>query len=114
MNQIRLFDSRLPQMLQGAIIFSYFNAFWGIIGLLSGATAFSLIWIASALGAVGIANHRKWGYYLCLVASVLYLVLIFLLWSLNFGIIFNILFGVFLVALLLHPMSQAYVRRYFR
>jgi len=104
-------------MLQGAIIFSYINAFWALLGLLTGTSGLALIWLLGGAGGVGIANHRKWGYYGALVAGLAYLtlqVLALFVWTMSFGVLLNLLFGVFLVALLLHPSSRAYVSQYFR
>lgn len=118
MSDLRFFDPRLPQMLQGAIIFAYINAFWGVLGLLSGGSSpISLLWLAGAGGAVGIANHRKWGWALSLVVAIIGLVLqimTLLVWHGSFSMMLNLLFAVFLVALLGHPTSRLFVKRYFR
>ena len=105
-------------MLQGAIIFAYINAFWGVLGLLGGgASLVSLLWLAGAAGAVGIANHRKWGWALSLAVAVIGLVLqvlVLAMWHGRFSMMLNLLFAVVLVALLAHPTSRLYVKRYFR
>jgi hypothetical protein len=118
MSDIRFFDPRLPQMLQGAIIFAYINAFWGLLGLFGGGTSLiSLLWLAGAAGAVGIANHRKWGWALSLVIAIVGLafqILLLAVWHGSLSMMLNLLFAVFLVALLAHPTSRLYVKRYFR
>lgn len=118
MSDLRFFDPRLPQMLQGAIIFGYMNAFWGILGLLGGgASLISLLWVGGAAGAVGIANHRKWGWSLSLVLALgglILQVLSLVVWHGSFSMMLNLLFAVFLVALLGHPSSRMYVKRSFR
>lgn len=117
MSQNKWFNPQLPQMLQGAVLFSYLNAFFALIGLLSGASGIEFIILLGGLGAWGIANERRWGYYLCLVVGIVYLVvqlLFFFLYPFAFSPMLNLLFSIFLVGLLLHPISRSYQRIYFR
>ena len=115
MSSRRWFDPSLPQTLQGAVLFSYLNAGIALLSLFSGATI-SLIILLGGVGAFGIANERKWGYVLCLVAALIFLVLqmaAFFFGPFIFSTMLNLVFSVFLVALLLHPMSRSYQRIYF-
>ncbi len=117
MSTQRWFNPQLPQMLQGAVLFSYVNAAFAVIALLSGASAIEMVIVLGGVGAFGIANERKWGYVLCLVASIVFLVLqvmFFFIWPFVFSSMLSLLFSVFLVALLLHPTSRSYQRIYFR
>ena len=117
MRNMQWFNNRLPQMLQGAIVFSYLNAAMAIIFGLGQLGFYSLIAVLGGLGGFGIANERKWGYRLCVGVSIVFLllqVLAFFRFPFNFGVMLNLLFGVFLVALLLHPISRSYQRIYFR
>jgi len=117
MAQTRWFNPHLPQMLQGAILFSYLNAAFALLALLSGGTPLEFIIFLGGLGAWGIANERRWGYYLCLVVGIVYLVvqvLLFFIAPFIFSVMLNLLFSVFLVGLLLHPISRSYQRLYFR
>jgi hypothetical protein len=91
--------------------------------------AFSLIWvlfgayplvIVLALGAAGygVANERRWGYWLGIVLTGLsvfiYLyVLVAFSSGVAFGTIINLLFTLVLLALFLHPQSREYQRIWF-
>jgi hypothetical protein len=114
------FDSSQPQTLQGAVIFSYLNAafalFYALVGLSSGSLLLPVL-LGAAIGAIGIANERRWGYRLCLVCAVLYLlvwILIVVTFGLSLQIAINLLFALLLVGLLLHPQSREYQRIWFR
>jgi len=93
----------------------YWNALLGFVfGVISGGVAgiLLLLFVADIAGGYGVANERKWGYHVALVASVLPLVLLV---AAGFsGGIFYVLFEVALVALLLHPMSRRYYKIWFR
>ena len=114
MNEHRFFNPHQPQTLQSAVILSYIEA---VLGLLSGFFGLPL-GIALAAGAFGIANEKKWGYAVAVVAAILQiLVLVFFvgLGVLNqIGGLFNFLFDALLVGLLLHPMSRDYQRIWFK
>ena len=74
---------------------------------------------AEVLGGYGIANERKWGYIVGLVAAFLPLVLLILAIvagaSLVLGLgVIGIIFQIALVALLLHPQSREYQRIWFK
>ena len=112
------FNPRLPETLQGAILFSYLNAGFAIFGIITGiGNAFDLILLVGALGAVGMANQRKWGYRLaCAVAIINFLLqlLIFATYGFGFGYMINLVFSIFLIALLFNVTSRTYQRSYFR
>ncbi len=98
------------------MLFSYINAAIAVFGLLSGASPLALVIVLGGIGAFGIANERRWGYYLCIVAASCYLVIQILLFFVSpfiFSSLLNLLFSVFLMALLLHPMSRSFQRIYF-
>lgn len=124
----------LPQTLQIAVLLLYFRA---VFTLLFGAddqiqVVFPfddllrvLLTAAMVAGAYGIANTRKWGYALALVAAFAPLVARLLL---GFGIsfdldvgavspldydVFGLLFEVALAVVLLHPQSREYQKSYF-
>jgi hypothetical protein len=105
-----------PQTLQIAVFLLYFDAFFNALyGLTEGALLLLLAAAAGAFGAYGIANERKWGYGLSLVAAfspfLLNLAYGFPLLS---GGTLNLLFEIALIALLLHPMSRDYQRIWFK
>jgi len=117
MSDRRFFDPSLPQTLQGAVLFSYLNGAIAVLSLLSGATLIELVIVLGGVGAYGIANERRWGYYLCLAAAIAFLLVqiaFFFVYPFVFASMINLLFSGFLVALLLHPASRSYQRIYFR
>jgi glucose-6-phosphate-specific signal transduction histidine kinase len=109
-----------PQTLFIATIVMYINAVFGL--LFGGVLNFSgsIIWLILGLAlilapvgaALGIANEKKWGYWLGVILTgltVLYIVAHFVATD-----IITLLFYVALLALLLHPMSRNYYRTWFR
>jgi hypothetical protein len=120
MDERKWFDRSQPQTLQSAVLLSYFNAalalFYALVSLGS-ASYLTIILLGAAVGAIGIANEKKWGYWLCVVCASLYLLfwllLIVAFHIFTFGIVLNVLFAVVLMVLLLHPMSREYQRIWF-
>jgi hypothetical protein len=120
--QLQWFDRSQPQTLQNGVVLAYFQAvltlFFTLIG--GGGGLALLIAIAPALalggGAFGIANSKKRGYWLAVVASIVIFGLY--LWALwlgaGFGIILDLLFSGVTVALLLHPLSRSYQKIWFK
>ncbi len=120
MDERKWFDNTQPQTLQSAVLLSYLNAalsvFFSLLHLGLGSVLLAVV-LGGALGAIGIANDKKWGYWLCVVCAVLYaLAWLALLVGgfLGFNTLLNLLFAVVLVVLLLHPMSREYRRIWFR
>lgn len=112
------FNSRLPQTLQGVIFFSYLNAVFALLAILSGwASPLNLLLLVGALGAVGIANERRWGYFACAIVAVLFLflqVVSFVFYGVSFSSMVTLIFSLFLLALIFNPASRSYQRKYFR
>jgi hypothetical protein len=111
----RWFDSTQPQTLQGAVMLSYVIAAFGVLSLLSGAYPEV---IALGLGAAGygVANERRWGYWLGIVLAGLN-VFVALLWVIETGfslLIVNLMLMVVLFALFVHPQSREYQRIWFK
>ncbi|MGI8493285.1 MAG: hypothetical protein ACR2NJ_11120 [Acidimicrobiales bacterium] len=109
----RWLDRTQPQTLQIATIVMYINA---AFGLLSGEVFWvplgTVLVIGSIAAGFGIANERKWGYWLGVAVAVLPLVLIA---TGRFGATFiSLLFEIALVAVLLHPQSREYQKTWFR
>jgi hypothetical protein len=113
----RWLNPSLPPTLQGAMLFSYLNAAFSLFFMLvGGASLIGLILLVGGFGAYGIANEKRWGYQVCLVVAIVYLVLqlfFFLLFPVLFSELLTLLFTGILVALLLHPLSRSYQRIYF-
>lgn len=114
------FDTTQPQTLQSAVLLSYLNAalalFYALISFGAGGPLL-LVLLGAAVGAIGIANERRWGYWLCLVCALVYLAvwaLIVVFYGISFTIVLNLLFALLLVYLLLHQQSREYQRTWFR
>jgi hypothetical protein len=123
MQRRRWLNQGQPQTLIIACFLLYFNAgaalLFGLSSSFAGVRAIDLLPIAAGvLGAYGIANERRWGYYLAIVVAFVPFV---------FGAIFNtdhnpfggaspitLLFEIALVALLLHPQSREYQKVWFK
>ena len=116
MNDNRWLNPNQPQTLYGATMLSYLD---GGFGLLYGLGSPLLMGIAVGLlvGGWGIANEKKWGYWVAVAAAVVQLGLLLLIFGLRvlgFPQIMNLMFDALLVGLLLHPMSRDYQRLWFR
>jgi hypothetical protein len=108
----RWVDRSQPQTLMMATVVMYINAVLGIGAfLVSLPLAFFLV-ICPVAAGWGIANEKKWGYWLGLAINVL--AVVYLLLRPGFGSVISLLFYIALVALLLHPESRSYRRTWFR
>jgi hypothetical protein len=109
----RWVDRTQPQTLMMATVLMYVNA---ALDLLLSIGAFSVIGLLLIVGQVGagwgIANEKKWGYWLGVALAVL--LVVFTVLHLSFGSIVSLIFYAALLALLLHPQSRAYRRTWFR
>lgn len=91
----------------------YFNA---VLDLIFGFGGFGILLpLAEALGAFGLANERKWGYWVALGAASLPVLLY--LQVIGSGVYFSALITLLvrgvIVAFLLHPASRSYKTVYF-
>ena len=107
-----------PQTLVIAVLLLYFDAVFTALfgGLFS---LFGLVFVvASAAAGYGIANERKWGYYLGIAIAVfgLYPYAAYFLrnGSLPAGSLIGLIFAVAKFALLIHPQSREYQRIWFK
>ena len=97
----------------------YIEAFFNVLSAFH-LPLFFLLAIGQVAGGVGIANEKRWGYYLAVgtSAAALYPLLLIVTGGLghlfSLDVILNFLFPVVLVALLVHPMSRQYQRIWFR
>lgn len=127
MSERRWFNPNVPQTLLIGQILLYFDAFWMVIGVMvgGGLGVLGLLALAAYLyGAYGIANEKKLGYQVAVLASFLPLALrlaVFLFgsadtsigWVLFTNNPINVIFEYALIALLLHPMSRDYQKIWF-
>ena len=126
MSERRWFNPNVPQTLYIAQFLLYLDAFWMLLGVLTGAGLGILGLVALAAyvyGAYGIANEKKLGYQVAVAASFIPLALRLIVFlagneSLRFVLfstnILNVLFEYALIALLLHPMSREHQKIWFR
>ena len=105
---IRWVDRSQPQTLMMATVVLYINA---VLSILSGGF-FLLLIIGQVAAGLGIANEKKWGYWLGVATTAFFVALMVLF--LSFGAIINLIFYIALLGLLLHPMSRSYYRTWFR
>ena len=129
MNDLKLFDSSLPQTLQASVLLLYFEAFFILLGIsfislllrvFAGPLISLLVGGAMVLGGVGIASRRKWGYILGVVSALIPAVFIVRFLTIDFptgsgllSFLISIAFYVALVAALLHRQSREYQRVWF-
>ncbi|SRR5581483_498594 len=107
-----------PQTLQIAVFLLYINAAFGIFDMLS-YQFFPPLGLAVAagqvLGGYGVANEKKWGYYLAVADAFLPFALRLYY---HVGILssnpLNLLFEIALIALLVHNQTREYVRIWFK
>jgi len=129
MSDTQWINPRQPQTLYIAQFLLYFSAVIAIFdapptGVFSNFVIRNgillLIVFGSAGGAFGIANHKRWGYILGIVAAIAPFLIRFELArkiDIGFAIEWNIIGGMFdvaTVAALLHPMSRDYQKTWFR
>ncbi|HWS47923.1 MAG TPA: hypothetical protein VN636_18820 [Acidimicrobiia bacterium] len=117
MNETRWVNPHQPQPLYAATILCYIEAVFLLLNLAVVTFLGLFAVVGMAAGGFGIANEKKWGYTLAVIAAViqalLYLIIGFGALT-NIFVIMSLIFAVALVALLLHPMSRDYQRIWFR
>jgi hypothetical protein len=96
-----------PQTLQIAVLLLYINAVFGLIYGALGTPLGLILVVGGVVAGFGIANEKRWGYILGIVAAGVDVLL-------SVGSILSLMFAVALVALLLHPQSRGYQRIWFR
>ncbi len=121
MNEYKWYDSSQPQTLQYGVIMLYLDAVFLLIfgGLSSGLVDLLAIGlflaVCQVVGALGIANERKWGYALGVAgASLLVAYTVYRISQGNTSFLLNLIFDVAVVCLLLHPRSRDYRRIWFK
>jgi hypothetical protein len=109
----RWVDRSQPQTLMMATMLLYINAAFSALSLITGASVIGVVFIAGQVAAgFGIANEKKWGYWLgvALVAVLLAYVIL----SFHALAILSLLIYGAMLALLLHPQSREYRKVWFR
>ena len=114
----RWINQSQPQTLVIAVFLLYANAFFAVFDMLSYRffAVLSLGIVAAAVAAgYGIANERKWAYYLGIaVAFMPFLLRLYYGIGLLSGNVISLMFDIALVALLVHPQSREYQRIWFK
>ncbi len=108
----RWVDRSQPQTLMMATVVMYINAALGVLfGLAFVSPLLAVLVLGPVAAGWGIANEKKWGYWLGLSLTLVEVAYVLLHpgWS-----VITLLFYIALAALLLHPESRAYRRTWFR
>jgi hypothetical protein len=106
-------DRTQPQTLMMATLLMYINSVFGLIdGQLLAIPIGTILVVGPVAAGWGIANEKKWGYWLGLALALLELAFILLYFSI--GALLNLIFYAALVGLLLHPQSRSYRKTWFR
>jgi hypothetical protein len=117
-NDTRWVNPHQPQTLYMAVILCYVQAVLTVVFLSLGGPLGLFIVLGLGAGGFGIANEKKWGYTLAVVAAALQVVLFVAVGGLgalnNVEVLINFAFDVLLVVLLLHPASRDYQRIWFK
>jgi uncharacterized membrane protein (DUF2068 family) len=109
-----------PQTLQVAVMLFYISAVFGVLG----GGLFSPLGLAIVAGQAaagfGIANEKRWGYWIGVaVAAIGLLPFVFYIGNngvgsiLSITLLISLIFPVALFALLVHPQSRQYQRVWF-
>jgi len=107
-----------PQTLYMATFLLYIEAFFNVLAGFHQPLVIVLA-VGQVAGGMGIANEKRWGYYLAVGVSVLALLPLLFIVAGGVGHLFSLsvilafLFPVALFALLLHPMSREYQKIWF-
>jgi hypothetical protein len=115
-----------PQTLYLAVVLFYINAvmsliFGNYVEILFGFLGVLAFVVGSVAAGLGIANEKRWGYFLGIATAAFQLLpFLWLIATDGVGVVFNlryliaVIFPVVLFALLVHPMSRDYQRIWFR
>lgn len=110
----RFINRYQPQLLVTATMLAYIQAAFDLLnGLQLGSLLLVVVAVGKGLGAFGIANSKKVGYYACIAATAVGIGLIFLIDYSLFGRLLSLVFEGALLGALLHPSSRDYTRVWF-
>jgi len=119
MNDWKWINRMQPQTLVIATMLCYLDAAFGLLfGIVAVSVIFALLTIVGlAVGGFGIANEKRWGYLVALLAAILQVIMLFAVAGLDvlgFPLLLNLVFDGALVALLIHPESRKYQTIWFK
>lgn len=115
----RWINQSQPQTLVIAVLLMYFDAAFAVLSAVTGALGLLILIELAGVGAGwGIANEKKWGYFLGIGIAVFGL-LPYALYLFAGGNILSanpigLLFAVAKLALLVHPQSRDYQKLWFK
>jgi hypothetical protein len=111
----RWFDSTQPQTLQTAVVLCYLLAVLGVLFVFGNPVL--LFSLALVFAGYGVANEKRWGYYLGIVVgaiNVLAALAVLKYSGFSLPALANVGFMVAVIALFLHPQSREYQRVWFK
>ncbi len=116
MNELKWVNPHQPQTLYMGVILCYIQGVFAILSYPTFHAWVFVILVGLVGGGFGIANEKKWGYFLAVATAVLQVgVLLQSGVSLgNLSVLIELGFDVALVVLLTHPMSRSYQRIWFK
>lgn len=117
-----------PQMLFIAVFLCYFQAAQGLLqalgiqgvgGIVTNGDPIIFLFIVFGLGfgGLGIANDKKWAYWLAFGAAIVHIAMFFIVYEFAFlgtVLIVSFIFDLALVGLLAHPQIREYQKVWFR
>ncbi|MGI9602018.1 MAG: hypothetical protein ACR2QE_09045 [Acidimicrobiales bacterium] len=110
----RFINRYQPQLLVTATMLAYIQAVFDLLtGLQEGFLLLVVVAVGKGLGAFGIANSKRVGYYVCIAATVVGIIMLFVLNYSLFGRLLNLVFEGALLGALLHPQSRDYTKIWF-
>ncbi|HEY5172614.1 MAG TPA: hypothetical protein VIK54_12885 [Acidimicrobiia bacterium] len=116
MEELRWVNPHQPQTLYMGVILSYVQGVFAILNYpILGPWAFVIL-VGLVAGGFGIANEKKWGYFLAVGTAVLQVAVVIGRGSSlgDVSVLIELGFDVALVVLLTHPMSRSYQRIWFK
>ncbi|HEY5076438.1 MAG TPA: hypothetical protein VIJ48_02950 [Acidimicrobiia bacterium] len=116
MEEFRWVNPHQPQTLYMGVILSYVQGVFAVLNYpILGPWAFVIL-VGLVAGGFGIANEKKWGYFLAVGTAVLQVAVVIGRGSSlgNLSVLIELGFDVALVVLLTHPMSRSYQRIWFK
>ena len=115
MRRFKWINTSLPQTLLIATYLMYLEAVFSILFGRITSLVFLIIAAGFIVGALGVSNERRWGYYVAVATSVLNVAItVWVLLVSGFGFIFALAIAIAILALLLNRQSSSYQRIWFR
>lgn len=115
MRRFKWINTSLPQTLLIATYLMYLEAVFAILFGSVRSLVFLVVTAGFIIGALGVSNERRRGYYAAVVTAVFNVAItVWLLLTSGFGVIFALAIAIAILALLLNRQSSSYQRIWFR